>query len=128
MERIEIIMKDTEKALKTLEKALKQDYNDFIRDAAIQRFEYSFELLWKSIKLWLKDREGILCNSPKGCFRELLKIEIINGGETETLLEMTDTRNLTVHTYQENIAIEMYNKLPQYLKLMKKLLKKMKKN
>lgn len=41
-------------ALDSLELALAQPKNEFIRDAVIQRFEYSFELSWKTLKRFLK--------------------------------------------------------------------------
>jgi hypothetical protein len=40
---------------------------------------------------------------------------------------MTDDRNLTSHTYDEELAKELYNKLPQYYKLMEEILKKIEK-
>ena len=39
----ELILEPLEKALDSLQKAL-QPKDEFVRDAAIQRFEYSFEL------------------------------------------------------------------------------------
>lgn len=38
------------RALLTLEEALKAEYSIFIQDAAIQRFEYTTEALWKCLQ------------------------------------------------------------------------------
>ena len=39
--------------------------NDIALDAAIQRFEFSFELFWKTLKVFLLEVGGIRINSPK---------------------------------------------------------------
>jgi len=41
------------------------------RDGVIQRFEFTFELLWKTLKIFLGE-EGIECRSPKECLRSAL--------------------------------------------------------
>lgn len=69
MERLELKYKDALKSLETLEDILKKPFSIIVRDATIQRFEYTFEALWKFLKEYLKEKEGIICNSPKGCFR-----------------------------------------------------------
>lgn len=60
------------KAWDTLDEVLKEDFSSVVRDAAIQRFEYTFETTWKVLKVYLKEREGIIANSPKSVFREAL--------------------------------------------------------
>ncbi|MGB9638219.1 MAG: nucleotidyltransferase substrate binding protein [bacterium] len=69
-----------------------------------------------------------MCNSPKSCFRELFSIGLIDENKTIKLLEMTDDRNLTSHTYDEKLAKELYNKLGEYYKLMEEILEKIKKH
>ncbi|HHD92404.1 MAG TPA: nucleotidyltransferase, partial [Candidatus Portnoybacteria bacterium] len=39
------------KAIQTLKDALKQRENEIIKDATIKRFEYCFELGWKTAKV-----------------------------------------------------------------------------
>jgi nucleotidyltransferase substrate binding protein (TIGR01987 family) len=93
-----------------------------VRDAAIQRFEYTFETTWKVLKVYLKEREGIIANSPKSVFREALSVGILDANHTELALEMTDDRNLTSHTYLEQVAQQIFEKLPAYRDLMNQLL------
>ena len=54
-------------------------------------------------------------NSPKACFRELFSLDLLNEGETVKFLEMTDDRNMTSHTYKEEVSQIIYSKLPDYL-------------
>ena len=116
--------KDALKALDTLEEILRQPFSIIVRDATIQRFEYTFEALWKFLKEYLKEREGIVSNSPKSCFREIFSLGFITEEETVKFLEMTDRRNDTSHTYKEEVAQIIYSKIPEYFSEMKGLLKK----
>ena len=93
-----------------------------VRDASIQRFEYSFEVVWKLLKVHLDRRHGIVCNSPKNCFREAMQVGLLAQEEVESCLVMTDDRNLTAHTYIEAVAEQIYLRLPKYLMVMKKLI------
>lgn len=111
-----------QRALATLDEAVDMPFSVIVRDAAIQRFEYSFESLWKLLKTYLVKHEGTLCNSPKRCFRQALQVGLLSLEETETCLVMTDDRNLTSHTYIEAVAEAIYRKLPSYLTVMHTLL------
>jgi nucleotidyltransferase substrate binding protein (TIGR01987 family) len=116
------------RALQTLENISKENFTTIVRDATIQRFEYTFEAMWKTVKAYLSDSEGIVCNSPKSCFRELLSSQRISVSDTELLLEMTDMRNLTSHTYIEQIAQDIYAKITaDYITLMRRVYNAMQK-
>lgn len=124
MERLELKYKDALKSLETLGDILKEPFSIIIRDATIQRFEYTFEALWKFLKEYLKVEEGIICNSPKSCFREIFSLGFLTEEETVKCLEMTDRRNDTSHTYKEEISQIIYGKTKEYFLLMKNLLMK----
>lgn len=55
-------------AIARLGDALTAPETDLSRDAAIQRFEFCFELAWKVIQERART-EGLDCQSPKGCFK-----------------------------------------------------------
>ncbi len=118
MEKLTIIAEDTKNALGTLKEIIETPYSVIVRDATIQRFEYSFEIFWKFLKEHLRVKEGIICNSPKSCFREAFNVKLLTEDETVTALEMTDDRNLTAHTYHEEVAEEIYRKIKNYYELM----------
>jgi nucleotidyltransferase substrate binding protein (TIGR01987 family) len=121
MEKLNERLQSCNAALATLDEALRLPFSVIVRDAAIQRFEYSFESAWKLLKAYLETQEGIVCNSPKGCFREALPIGLLSRAETEMCLIMTDDRNLTSHTYLESLAERIYAQLPAYLSVMQLL-------
>ncbi len=114
-----------EKALLKLEEATSLEETEIVRDATIQRFEFTFELGWKALRTFLLQVHGIVCNSPKKCFREGLVLNFYDVRVTEQLLLMVDDRNETTHTYDENKAQKIYeNIINEYAGLLRLLLKK----
>jgi len=89
----------------------------FYRDSTIQRFEFTLEIAWKSIKTFLLEAEGIECRSPKSCIRELLATAHLNAEQIQTMLEMVDDRNLATHTYHESLANEIFQSIQTYISL-----------
>ena len=124
MEKLELKYQDAANAFVTLRDILKEPYSVIVRDAAIQRFEYTFEALWKFIQTYLAEKEGIVANSPKTVFRELLPLGFLTEDEVAGFLEMTDRRNDTVHTYKEAVAQMIYSRIPDYVALMDRLILK----
>ena len=122
MARLNEILSSADRALNTLDEVLAEPYSVFIRDASIQRFEYTFEAIWKLQKAQLLDVEGVVCASPKSCFRQALPAGMLNEEEVLLALEMTDDRNRCVHTYHEALADTIFSKLPEYRDLMRHLL------
>ena len=94
------------------------DLYEFFRDSSIQRFEFTTEIFWKLLKEFLLVYEGIECRSPKSCIRELFKTGHVTEDEAKELLKMIDSRNLTVHTYHEATAEEIFSRLENYCNLM----------
>ncbi len=114
-----------DKALSTLQDVLKEPLSPVTRDAAIKRFEYSFETLWKAAQLWLKARDGLELASPKAVVRALGPAGLLAEDEVVLALKMADDRNLTTHTYNEKLALEIFGRLPAYSSLMAKWLRLM---
>lgn len=79
--------------------------NDLLRDGLIQRFEFTFELAWKTLKVFFED-EGLLgLNSPKAVLREAFSSGLIE--DDELWLDMLKDRNSTSHIYSESIAVDI---------------------
>ncbi|WP_457636088.1 HI0074 family nucleotidyltransferase substrate-binding subunit [Persephonella sp.] len=116
-------LSELEKCLKKFEEVLSLEKDDVVRDSAIKRFELCFELSWKTLKDFLTE-EGILCRSPKSCLKEAFSMGLIQ--DEDEWLSILEDRNLSVHTYDEALAEELYNRLPDHLKAMKNLAKAIK--
>jgi nucleotidyltransferase substrate binding protein (TIGR01987 family) len=122
LERIQV----AEKALATLrELAFLQDPSPVERDAAIQRFEYTFEALWKALQAYLREVEGLEGASPKGVIRLAREAGLLGEEEARLALGMADDRNLTVHTYNEALARAIFSRLPDYARLMERILRRL---
>jgi len=113
-------------ALATLREALAVESPSRLeRDGTIQRFEYTFEAVWKACRAWLEAVEGLRCASPRSCFRSLGEVGVLDPEETAAALAMVEDRNLTVHTYDERVAEAIFTRLPAHAALMESLLQRL---
>ena len=113
-------LKSFEKALLQLGDALEESESAIVRDACLQRFEFSYELLWKTLKIFLEEIHGVRAVSPRQVFKEAFALSIID--EELTFVEMIESRNTLSHTYNEEQATKIYVKCADYLKAMKRVL------
>lgn len=119
MDRLKERLDIAAKALKTLtELSLAGAVDDIVRDAAIQRFEYTFEAVWKAAQLYLREKEGLEEGSPKGVVRSCLQVGLLTDPQARRAMQMIDDRNLTVHTYNEELARQIFARLQGYADLM----------
>lgn len=104
------------KAVTRLEEALLQEKNDFLRDSVIQRFEFCVELAWKTAKRIM----GTSTSAPKDVIREMAQSGYI--ANVELWLQSIDMRNLSSHTYKEDLAEKVYDFAKSFLPEFKQLL------
>ncbi len=97
------------KAVDSLKKALHAEKNDISRDAAIQRFEFCVELAWK----YAKKLMGTPTTAPKQIVREMAQNHFIQ--DAKLWLEAIEKRNLSSHTYNEDLAEEVYSFASRFL-------------
>jgi nucleotidyltransferase substrate binding protein (TIGR01987 family) len=109
-------------AVVRLREVLKVPENDVSRDAAIQRFEFCFELAWKSIQERARE-EGLDCQTPRSCLQLAFKTSWIE--DEQGWLAMLQDRNRTSHTYDVDLAKAVFRRLPGYLPLLHALLNKL---
>ena len=104
-------LQNYKKALAKLDEGIKRydEKDDMYRDGLIQRFEFTFELAWKTLKSIFED-EGLMgLNSPKTVLREAYAAGLIV--DEELWLNMLNDRNSTVHIYDEKMSIEICNNI-----------------
>lgn len=107
------------RALATLEELAGEPEGKIVRDAAIQRFEYSFETVWKAAQAVLRERFGVELASPKPVVRASFENGLLTEDEAREALAMVDHRNLTAHTYNEALADEIHAAIPGYRRLLR---------
>ena len=68
------------------------------KEGLIQRFEYSYELAWKTMKDYLEE-QGTIINpvTPRNVIKEAFSAQIIADGQV--WVDMMLPRNLLAHTY-----------------------------
>lgn len=108
-------------ALASLRRALNrwqatQEQDEELRDACIQRFEYTFELSWKMLARRLERDLPDARSVDAMSFRELIR----RGGERGLLRDVDawmvfrDKRNITSHTYNAAKAADVAAVLPSF--------------
>lgn len=86
--------------------------NDIIIDGVIQRFEFTFELSWKLMKIYLEYTGISDIRSPRGAIRKAFSNGLIEDGEF--WIDMLIDRNKTSHLYDEAEARLIYEKITKY--------------
>ena len=111
-----------ESALTSLEAILREPYTVIVRDATIQRFEYTSEAIWKATSAWLKASESVEENHPRGCYRTLFRIGVIDEDLATRLLLSVEDRNRTSHAYIEALAQSVFERIPAHTEAFRELL------
>ena len=103
-----------------LGEALDETESPIVRDACLRRFKLSYELLWKTLKIFLEEIHGVRAVSPRQVFKEAFALSLIE--KEQIFIEMIESRNTLAHTYNEEQAMKIYVKCADYLKVMNSVL------
>ena len=126
MKRFKERLDDLEKAIQRLQEALQEDSTDLVIDGVLHRFEFTFELAWKTMKDYL-EYQGISdkIGSPREVIKEAFSAGIIENGDI--WIEMMLSRNSLSHLYDEDASRDIYEQIKKlYFNEIKKLEKKLK--
>jgi nucleotidyltransferase substrate binding protein (TIGR01987 family) len=90
-----------ERALRLLREAMAEGpeaLNQLEKEGVIQRFEYCFELAWKTVKDYM-EASGVVFDvvMPRQVIKDAFAAKVLNDGAT--WIAMLDHRNLLSHTY-----------------------------
>lgn len=128
MDPLERKLSNAEQALKRFQEILARPADEVIRDSAILRFALSVETAWKAARAFIvqvNSPEKLTSASPKPIVRESQIAGLLTEAEAVAALAMMDDRNLTIHTYDEEKASELYSRLPAHAELIDLWLKAM---
>ena len=97
---------------------------DIIKEGIIQRFEFTHELAWKVLKDYLEYEGFQNMTGSRTATREAFNKGLIQNGQI--WMDMIESRNLTVHTYQHTILEEEFLKIikiyfPQFKEFQSKM-------
>lgn len=101
------------KVLQKLKESVSRDYkkDDIVLDATIQRFEFTFGISWKLMKIYLEYNGNLETKNPRKAIKESFKEGLIEDGDI--WIRMLQDRNKTSHTYDEETAIEIFNNVKE---------------
>ena len=85
--------------------------DDLARDGLIQRFEFTFELAWKTLKTCFEEEGLIGLTSPKPVLREAYAAGLLQS--EELWLAMLQDRNSTAHIYSEQVAVQICRRIQE---------------
>ncbi|MEO8210480.1 MAG: HI0074 family nucleotidyltransferase substrate-binding subunit [bacterium] len=123
-DELKIAVTNFQNAFTSLKEGIKEANGELQKDGVIQRFEFTFELLWKTLKIFLYD-EGVECNSPKNCLKKAFKLELIS--DEEVFLDMLIDRNSSTHIYSKEESEEIFDRIEKvYVLQFGKVLKEFK--
>ena len=91
------------------------------KEGVIQRFEYTFELAWKTLKDYLEEGGLVISPvTPRQVIKEAFAAKVISDGEV--WINMLDNRNLLSHTYDFSVFEQAVKAIAEhYLPAMEKL-------
>lgn len=118
-----LLYNDLSAAIDSFEKSLELDltkYDEFetdiIKNGQIQKFEYTIELLWKTLKKYFEVvRENIILY-PKDAIRAYFAEDAIDEETYLALMNGVESRNLLSHIYKIEMFDLIYPQLKNYAK------------
>jgi len=125
MERWKERLKSYSKALFQLESALRQkQFSVLEKDGVIKRFEFTFELAWKTLQDKLYDEGYLTTKGPKPVIKQAFNNGMITDGQA--WMDMLTDRNNSTHLYDESAAVSIFDRIQiTYFKLLQELKSKL---
>ena len=110
MKKADVIlaMQKLDKAYESLKSAVLMAKDELHKDGVIQRFEFTAELLWKTLKIVLEYNK-IECEGPRSCVKKAFKYGYIE--EDDLILDILEDRNKSSHIYDEKTSEEIFQRI-----------------
>jgi nucleotidyltransferase substrate binding protein (TIGR01987 family) len=83
--------------------------DEMVKEALIQRFEYTHELAWNVMKDYAIYQGNTTIGGSRDATREGFQLQLFENGSI--WMDMIGSQNKTSHTYNEDIALEIYIKI-----------------
>ena len=83
--------------------------DEIVREGLIQRFEYTHELAWNVMKDYAGFQGNTGIGGSRDATREAFQLQLMSDGKL--WMDMIGSRNDTSHTYNEDIAEDVYEKI-----------------
>ncbi|GAB3979140.1 nucleotidyltransferase substrate binding protein [Spirosoma terrae] len=101
----------------------REELNELEEQGLIKAFEYTYELAWKTLQDFLRDKGYVDIAGPKPVIEQAFQDGYIDG---YAWVRMGKSRNLTSHTYNEQTADEIVEAIrEEYADLFSALLERL---
>ena len=98
---------------------------DTIKSGQIQKFEFTIELLWKTVQAFLLDVDGVDVATPKSVVKAFVEAGYCDYDIYELFMRAINDRNLLSHVYRQEMAETIRCRLPEYEVMTERILKAM---
>lgn len=95
------------------------EQNSLLIDGTIQRFEFCIELFWKMLRRALLE-SGVESGTPREASQKAYQAKWLN--DEQLWIQMLQDRNRASRVYEEEIAQEIFSRVPQYYEIMSQAL------
>ena len=126
VEELKDALKNFEESLSIKLEDLSPIVADSVKSGRVQKFEFCVELLWKTVKVYLLEVNGIDTNGPKPAIKQLYNIGKLSVEEYEALSVAIDDRNKLSHIYKKEQFEEIYNRIIKTVPLFRTVLENLK--
>ncbi|MEI3271503.1 MAG: HI0074 family nucleotidyltransferase substrate-binding subunit [Candidatus Gastranaerophilaceae bacterium] len=107
----------------------KNPQDTIVRDSLIQRFEFTYSITLKALRKYFIERAFIVDDVNKLSFNEMVRTAMqlnLLKSDLAKWTEFREMRNLTSHTYDENVALKVSGIVPDFYEEITYLLKELK--
>lgn len=87
----------------------KDDKGEVSKTAIIHAFEYTFELWWKALQRYIEYIGTVEQYGPSATIKNAFQYNLLE--DAQIWMDMLRDRNLTAHTYKEDIANDIYERI-----------------
>ena len=125
-------LKDLEAALANFRDALTLEPSlfpelvaDNIKSGQIQKFEFTIELLWKTVQIFLFEVDGIDVVTPKSVAKEFVEAGYCDYETYERFIRAINDRNQLSHIYRQEMAETIRQRLPESVQMAERIVRVM---
>lgn len=114
---------------KVVEIYKKNPQDTIVRDSLILRFEFTYSITLKTLRKYFIERAFIVDDVNKLSFNEMVRTAMqlnLLKSDLAKWTEFREMRNLTSHTYDENVALKVSGIVPDFYEEITYLLKELK--
>lgn len=114
LEQLVLASSNFKNALAIHEESLDATIIDTVHTGQAQKFEFTVELFWKTIKVFLLEQHGFDIASPKGVMKKYFELGYVDYDDCDRLIRALDIRNSLSHVYKKESFLVLNEEIRGY--------------